>query len=468
MKKIYLLFFLSLMWVPSVYAQEFALKKGMVMDSLPVQDSVASQIRLFLPESFNQQQSWPLLFVCDEQDKSLLSLRYLAEVANENGYILAATKNLRDTVSLTNKILNINSALSYLNGIFPLDPQRIIAGGFGEGGQLAVLLPAMLRSFKGSLVVGSLLPNAEFINGKTPFPIAVVMGLSDSRYFSLKYGIAAYSRKYFHLLTQRFNGGAEWPAVPYLDRALKSINLMAMGRKQLPLDSTYVRSSLDAYLEYVDGIIASADLTTAMEQIDEGISLYRLFDMEESLWTRKKNVRKMSAYKSQRREASNLEFKESVMREDYRYYLDEDLERFNLNNLGWWNYQMGVLDKYKASQKILEKRMGIRLEGYVNRLLEDYINYYSAQDPADDDSLILLHMLKTVTEPTAYDSYLKVVSLTSKYEDYGTALFYLEEALKKGFTDKQKLYELEHTALLRISPEFNELVAKYLEDARYD
>ena len=53
-------------------------------------------------------------------------------------------------------------------------------------------------------------------------------------------------------------------------------------------------------------------------------------------------------------------------------------------------------------------------------------------------------------------------------EDYGTALFYLEELLKNGYTDKSELYELENTALFRITPEFNMLVEKYLRDARYE
>ncbi|RUA19040.1 MAG: alpha/beta hydrolase, partial [Flavobacteriia bacterium] len=47
-------------------------------------------------------------------------------------------------------------------------------------------------------------------------------------------------------------------------------------------------------------------------------------------------------------------------------------------------------------------------------------------------------------------------------------LFYLEEALKNGFKDKEKLYGLEGTALLRITPEFNELVSNYLKDALYE
>ena len=77
-------------------------------------------------------------------------------------------------------------------------------------------------------------------------------------------------------------------------------------------------------------------------------------------------------------------------------------------------------------------------------------------------------MLKTITQPKEYSYYLKIISYSTKIDDYGTSLFYLEELLKNGYTDKEKLYELENTALLRITPEFNEIVEKYLKKARYE
>ena len=77
-------------------------------------------------------------------------------------------------------------------------------------------------------------------------------------------------------------------------------------------------------------------------------------------------------------------------------------------------------------------------------------------------------MLKTITDPTDYDYYLKVISLSAKKEDFGTAIFYLEEVLKRGYKDKERLYSLDHTALLRITPEYNKVIEKYLDDARYE
>jgi hypothetical protein len=166
--------------------------------------------------------------------------------------------------------------------------------------------------------------------------------------------------------------------------------------------------------------------------------------------------------------AENAVFlKESILKEDFQYYMEEDFYTHNFNNLGWWTYQMGELQKYINSAKSLEQQMGHRLLGFVNALAEDNIDLVLSEAVLDEDALAFLYMLKTILEPDNFEYYLNTISLSAKNEDFGTSLFYLEEVLKKGFKDKEKLYGLEGTALLRITPEFNELVAKYLDDARY-
>jgi len=148
--------------------------------------------------------------------------------------------------------------------------------------------------------------------------------------------------------------------------------------------------------------------------------------------------------------------------------MEEDVYTYNFNNLGWWNHQMGVIDKFISSSKPFEKQMGHRLKGFVNVLAEDNIKIVLSEEVVDEDALAFLYMLKTILEPDNYEFYLQTISLSAKNDDFGTSLFYLEEVLKKGFKDKEKLYSLENTALFRITPEFNELVSKYLDDARYD
>ena len=121
-----------------------------------------------------------------------------------------------------------------------------------------------------------------------------------------------------------------------------------------------------------------------------------------------------------------------------------------------------------ASTNKIESQMGERLYGFVNALIDENINEIKKEKNLDEQGLQFLWMLKTITAPKEYSNYLKIISNSAKNDDFGTALFYTEELLKHGYTNKTELYDLKDAALLRITPEFNELVAKYLKDARYE
>ena len=182
----------------------------------------------------------------------------------------------------------------------------------------------------------------------------------------------------------------------------------------------------------------------------------------------KRSLKRNRSFRAQKREEEAAFFKETLLREDFAYYLEEDVLTYNFNNLGWWNYQKSQIDKYVNGANKAEKQMGQRLNGYVNALIEDNIDLVNSQKIIDEEALVFLYMLKTIIVPEDFDNYLKVASIASKNEDFGTALFYLEEALKKGFKSKDELYTIPNTALLRITPEFNALVKKYFKDARYE
>jgi len=198
------------------------------------------------------------------------------------------------------------------------------------------------------------------------------------------------------------------------------------------------------------------------------LEVYRPFKSIDSIKESKKTLRKSKLFKTRNRNQNTIFFKEELIKEDYIYFLEEDILSYNYNNLGWWKYQMEELEKFQKSPDILQQQMGKRLEGYVNAMVSDNVDMVNAGSPVDSEALNFLWMLKTIIDPKAYDNYLKIISYSAKIDDYGTALFYLEELLKNGYTDKVKLYSLENTVLLRITPEFNKIVEKYLEEARYE
>ncbi|SMG51475.1 alpha/beta hydrolase [Arenibacter troitsensis] len=466
MKKIILFLFLGAgLWGNS---QQMTLKKGIVIDSIPVKDSISESYSLFLPTSFEMDRNWPILLVFDMEGKGKRAVRMFQEAAEKQGYILAAPNNVNDSLSTSQNILVTGRMFNDIIRLLPIHKNRSYSAGFDSGARFASVLPIFVKAIAGVISCGAVYPNMDILNTNNLFQFIGIVGKEDYAYPEMLAGKSLMGRLKFpnHLLV--FNGGHEWPNSQYLEKALEIFNLSAMAKGQLEKDEVYINETYAQNLEEIDRLIRSNKLIQADNVLDEVIAVYRVLKDSDSLKRIKRELNKNKLFKTMTRNENNTLMKESFIKEDYVYYLEEDLATYNYNNLGWWIYQMGELKKYDNSKIEAEREMGKRLLGYVNALIEDNLDIVNSGSQVDQEVLSLLWMLKTITEPADYSYYLKIIANSAQMEDYGTSLFYLEELLKKGYTDKAELYSLENTALLRITPEFNEIVAKYLKDARYD
>lgn len=466
MKKIILFLFLGAgLWGNS---QQMTLKKGIVIDSIPVKDSISESYSLFLPTSFEMDRNWPILLVFDMEGQGKRAVRMFQEAAEKQGYILAAPNNVNDSLSTSQNILVTGRMFNDIIRLLPIHKNRSYSAGFDSGARFASVLPIFVKGIAGVISCGAVYPNMDILNTNNLFQFIGIVGKEDYAYPEMLAGKSLMGRLKFpnHLLV--FNGGHEWPNSQYLEKALEIFNLSAMAKGQLEKDEVYINETYAQNLEEIDRLIRSNKLIQADNVLDEVIAVYRVLKDSDSLKRIKRELNKNKLFKTMTRNENNTLMKESFIKEDYVYYLEEDLATYNYNNLGWWIYQMGELKKYDNSKIEAEREMGKRLLGYVNALIEDNLDIVNSGSQVDQEVLSLLWMLKTITEPADYSYYLKIIANSAQMEDYGTSLFYLEELLKKGYTDKAELYSLENTALLRITPEFNEIVAKYLKDARYD
>lgn len=159
----------------------------------------------------------------------------------------------------------------------------------------------------------------------------------------------------------------------------------------------------------------------------------------------------------------------------FKYVLLEDLDYRNFENLGWWQYQYNgfynqisdslpktALDSIRISYA---KKSIVSLIGVVRDAYELEAN--RPPSVRDFPALVFLLMLRTIVNPNDNVAYLSIISYSSKMEDYGTALFYLEAALKNGFDDLETLASLPETGLLKIMPEYQALLEVYLKKGRY-
>lgn len=467
MKKVHCFFFLiNTFLVLQLQAQDFTLKKGVITDSIQVVEK--ESFAIYLPTDFNMKRAWPVLMVCDMQGRGKRAVSMFVGAAEKQGYVLIGSNNLNDSTSITNNILVANRLIKTLQDLIPLENKRVYSAGYSSGGRFASLVPSFIKAFHGVISFGAAIPNYELLTSKKVFHFVGVVGNEDYSYPDMLEARATLKRLKFPNQLWVYEGGDQWPEPQYIERAVTTVSLLAMSKGHRPKDSSFVRSNYRSELELLDELTQKREFIAAYDHMNEIISTYQLHMSMDSLQAERKALRKNKDYRVQRRNENAALFKETLMRDEYQYNLLEDISTLNYNNLGWWSYQVDELEKYGKKPSEAERKMGVRLLSYLNALIEDNIDIESAEDQVNDEVLSFLWMLKTITEPDNFDYYLSIISDSAKYEDFGTSLFYLEELLKKGYQNKTELYKLEHTALLRITPEFNELISKYLKDARYD
>ncbi|WP_076456062.1 alpha/beta hydrolase [Zobellia uliginosa] len=448
--------------------QNIKLKKGVVIDSIAVNDTIAETFALYLPKSFELSKPWPVIFVFDMNGRGRQALAMFSEAAEEQGYVLAASNNISDTLSISKNIVTASRMFSTVNAMLPIHKDRVYTGGFDVGGRFSSLVPTFVKGVDGVVACGASIANVEVLTSRNPFHFIGIVGDEDFRYPQMLKVEKILNRLKFPNQLLVFDGGHEWPDGKELSAALKMLTLVAMAKGNVEKDQAFIDENYVSDFVKVNRLYTANRPLLADNLLEEMTELYQPYLALDSIKASRKILRKSRLFKNQNRTQNALLLKEELIKEDYNYYLEEDILTYNYNNLGWWKYQMEELQKFQGSSGVLQQKMGKRLEGYVKALVSDNVDILSAERPVDGEALNFLWMLKTIVEPENYESYLKVISYAAKTDDYGTALFYLEELLKKGYTDRSKLYALENTALLRITPEFNELVEKYLKSARYN
>ncbi len=465
MKKFLLVF--ALVAVYSASAQTFTLTKGKLLDSIAVNDSIPETFALYLPKSFEVSKKWPVVFVFDMKGRAKQALGMLLQAAETEGYILAASNNINDSLSITKNVLVSSRMFGRVGSILPIHDNRIYTAGFSAGGRLASVLPTFIKGITGVLSFGAPINNLEVLSPKKPFHFIGIVGNEDYNYPAMLRSEKILNKMNFPNQLFVFEGGEKWPTTDYISSALQAFTLAAMAKGYVEKNQDYIQNVYRKSMGKTNELVTAQQPLLAQDYLWQVMEVFQPHMAIDSISSSSKILRKTKLYRNQRRFRSAALFRESLIKDDYAYYLEEDILTYNYNNLGWWKHQMEELQKNKKSSNVFEQQMGKRLEGYLDALIEDNLDILAQEKDVDLEATNFLWMLKTITQPKKTENYLKVIGISTLLDDYGTALFYLEELLKQGYADKEKLYNIENTALLRITPEFNEIVEKYLKDARY-
>jgi hypothetical protein len=463
-KYIYFLFFVFSFQI--VFAQEISLRKGAVTDNLSVNDSLSETFAIYLPTNYSNKKSWPIFFVFDPEGRGKSVVQLFRQPGEEQGYVIVASNNINSKDSLLNNLKVGTRLMSRVFNLFSVDRNRIYTAGLAEGAEVASAIPAVYINIQGVLAVGDIWLNTDVSKKDVNFSIAGLVGTRDFRLYKMEESIRLLSKTGNNASLYKFDGTHQWPDSNIISHALGNFTLQSMSKGLIPRDPILIENLYQKEIETVEVLRRSLQLFKSYELLDKMKDKYGLFDKEDDLKDRQKNLRREKLFKEQRREYNRATIKETELKEQYIYFFNEDVLTSNFENSRWWIQQMRELKAFQNGGNRAEAEMAYRLEGLLQFLAKTTFQELS-ESKAHIDRLIFTAILQTIFDRENPEGYRSIISLSAGDGDYETALLYLEDLLKMGYKEMDPLYNIPGTLDLKLSPEYNTLIKKYLGESRF-
>jgi predicted esterase len=240
---------------------------GQLRERVTAPSDSSQTYALYLPPGYSTARTWPVLFVLDPRGRALLAEKLFEDAAARLGWIVISSYNTLSDGPAEPNVTAMNAMLASAQGL-GVDPSRMYLAGFSGTARVALRFAALLRGHvAGVIAVGGALgfgmgDTEMTFAGDSTFAVFGAAGTRDFNYeevFDLAERLRALRVPY---RLSAFEGPHSWPPAGMCGDALDWFELRAMLGGLRPLDSSFVRTRLEAELA------RAADLEAAGHRAD--------------------------------------------------------------------------------------------------------------------------------------------------------------------------------------------------------
>ncbi len=447
-------------------AQQTTLKKGIVNGEVSIGDSTDVTYSLYLPETFETSKVYPVIFVFDPKGEGTRAAHLFRSGMVQDEFIIASNnQELSDSLEV-----NIEYGIRFMNNVlrnFPIDSENIYLAGLDKGAAVASGLTFVISNVTGVLAINDIFLNLRLLNKRKEGIILGMVGDASPNYYKMRTGFNQLKKYNRDNLLYVYEDEGGWPRTDYLGSIFNRLFQLNLDNQDRELSQDYINASFEADYSTADALVKRQLPLIADDFLDDLKDKYRRKHDLDSIRDLNRQLRRLRSFKNARRAASQSAEEELFLLEDLDYFLIQDVSMANYENLGYWDDKIQQFEA--ASQNNgnpQEQKVAKRVLGFIKNSLDDYEQSMASSANVGVDQQIFINVLKTVYNPKDYDAYQRIISIAAKENDINTAYFYLEELLKNGFQDYNRLYNLPYTESLKITPTYNAIIDDYLNKSR--
>ncbi|WP_299898792.1 hypothetical protein [uncultured Aquimarina sp.] len=440
------------------------LKKGAVTDSLLVPET-EGVYSIYVPKSFDLKKSWPILFGFDSTENMSNLTHLFKNAAEEFGYVVVVS-NYGNKESVSDKSTYMPLLIKHIISLFPIKNKRMYVFGVGKDAPLNTSIPLFYKQFNGVLAINDSYDYDQKLHRNKNFSYFGIVSDENFRYQDFLYADQYLKRRGLTTVLYEYRGDSNLPSENIINKVFPFFTLDAMAKGNIPNDSLWISSNYKKDKENVQLLKKKGKYLDAYDELIKMRKLYSSFLDVDELKREQKELKKIRAFKNERRKRNEYRNRELLLKQSFIISLNEDAASNQYDNLGWWQYKMEELEKLSSNNEPYAKAMKERIQKFLIHVIANYKNELS-DTKKEIDKKIFLNILSTIINKKDFKSYKNIISLSARDEDNQTALFYLEKMLEQGYKEMDSLYAIEGTLTLRISKEYNMIVKKYLGSSKF-
>jgi dienelactone hydrolase len=419
------------------------LDPGAVIEKITCSSDSRFSYALYLPDSFNQQENFPVIIFFDAHAKGKLPLEKYREIADESGFVLVGSNDSRNGIANALYAEIKKAIVDDVRQRIKIDERRIYLGGFSGGARVAINLALADPS-----VAGVIANSAGFEPSRAPLRSnLVIVGLAGNEDFNFleqnrtEKSLQAYD--FPHCMVE-FDGKHDWAPAASMQRAFLFLDLAAKKDNIKVRNEARLRAAFEKDSMRLDSLRVKP---RRFQQLQKIISFYSRITETKKYNEEFLKIKEDAAIKNWLAQREEDQLKESFLQSSY-------YQKVFSESPEWWEAEV---KKMNAEKKGSEKyRMNKRLLSYLSLAVYMTLNSAEAkQDILQTEKFISIYSMVEPENPEW--AYLKAV-LRARQNNNKDALLYLQKANELGFDDKLRAMNQPEFQDLKQEPAFEKII----------
>jgi predicted esterase len=412
------------------------IEAGIVTNSI---SGNGSSFAYYIPRSFEGKEKYPVIIFLDPHGNGNYPVEKYKSLADNFQFILVGSNDSKNGMDFEQSMKIAGDLLHEATSVLPGIAGRISLAGFSGGAKAALVSGNSVPGFSTAIYCGAALPPGSI---EVKIPMLAFAGSHDMNYTEvINFNSSLDQSKIPHTLVE-WVGKHEWPDSISFTHAFYWSSFNTMRNKNTKRNEKLISD----FKKMIDKSAANEkNILVKSLLLHEEISMLNQIEPVDNLENKLRTLENSLSFKEARRKQNQV-----LAYEDQRK--KEIINSFESRELDWWNNQIKALNADRNNQS------NQRILGYISLASWSYSSKAVAENNFPFAQKVL--RIYKLADPENSEQPFLQACLYSKNGMQDSAVYYLNEAIKLGLTERMKIENEKDLIALRGRSDYNEIIGK--------